>query len=128
MVIQFCHLEATAKSIMATSKNPRKQTDENISLHTLFRIIGDQMTTRDVRVLKSLYNGFLSEELKDKIQDGFTFLLALENIGKIDESNFKHLLHALRIITRRDLMQYVNLRKRKTGNVTEKGSWLARNT
>lgn len=102
---------------MATSpeKGKMKTTDDNISLHELFRIIGDQMTTRDVRILKSLYNGIISNDLKDKITDGRQFLIALEKIGKIDDSNFKHLLHALRIITRRDLIQYVNLRKRKSG-------------
>ena len=102
---------------MATIGGRIKQNrDENISLHDLFQIIGNQMTTRDIRVLKFLYTGILSDELKDKINDGYTFLLALEKIGKVDESNFKHLLHALRIITRHDLIQYVNLRKRKTGS------------
>ena len=110
---------------MATAGKMKQNKDENISLHDLFRIIGDQMTTRDIRVLKFLYTGILSDELKDKINDGYTFLLALEKIGKVDESNFKHLLHALRIITRHDLIQYVNLRKRKTGNLTEKKSILS---
>ena len=104
---------------MATIGGRMKQNrDENISLHDLFQIIGNQMTTRDIRVLKFLYTGILSDELKDKINDGYTFLLALEKIGKVDESNFKHLLHALRIITRHDLIQYVNLRKRKTGSLS----------
>ena len=81
---------------MATGGKIKQNKDENISLHALFKIIGDQMTTRDIKVLKFLYTGILSDELKDKITDGYTFLLALEKIGKVDESNFKHLLHALK--------------------------------
>ena len=101
---------------MATWSRGNQNKDENLSLHELFRIVGDQMTTRDIHLLKYLYNGILSEDLKDKINDGFSFLLALEKIGKVDESNFKHLLHVLRITTRHDLIQYVHLRRRKTGN------------
>ncbi len=73
------------------------------------------MTPRDVRVLKFLYTGILSDELRAQVNDGYSFLLALEKIGRVDESNFKHILHVLRIITRHDLLQYVTLRRRKTG-------------
>ncbi|KAK6165205.1 hypothetical protein SNE40_023560 [Patella caerulea] len=35
-------------------------------------------------------------------------------MGRVDETNFKHILHLLRTITRHDLTHLVNLRKRKT--------------
>ena len=83
----------------------------------MFRIVGDQMTPRDVSVLKFLYSGTLCDELRSQINDGFTFLLALEKKKSVDESNFKSILDLLRIITRHDLTQYVTLRKRRTGKI-----------
>ena len=100
---------------MASSGKSNPEIEENLTLHEMFRIVGDQMTPRDVRVLKYLYTGILSEDLRGLVHDGYTFLLALEKMGRVDSSNFKHILHVLRIITRHDLLQFVTLRRRKPG-------------
>ena len=89
--------------------------EENISLHEMFQVIGNQMTARDVRVLKYVYSGIFSPQMRARINDGATFFLALEKIGRCDASNFKHILHLLRIISRHDLTQYVSLRRRYPG-------------
>ena len=94
--------------------------DRNLTLHEMFRVVGDQMTQRDIKVLKYLYNGIFPHTISEKVIDGYSFLLALEKMGKLDSSNFRHLLHALRIVTRHDLIQYVTLRRRKTGVIQGK--------
>ena len=91
--------------------------EQNLTLHEMFRVVGDQLMPRDVRVLKFLNTMFLSEDSRSKIHDGFTFLLALEKIGRVDSSNFKYIIYVLRIITRQDLIPFVTLRRRKTGNM-----------
>ena len=82
--ISSCHLAGSGQTVnMATTLGRmKKNTDENISLHDLFQIIGNQMTTRDIRVLKFLYTGILSDELKDKINDGYTFCWPLKKLEK----------------------------------------------
>ena len=88
-----------------------------LSLHDMFRIVGDQLSVDDVRFLKAIYPDVFSEKLSRKIYDGYTFLLAMEKHNQIDESNFHHLLCLLRIITRDDLMPYVTLRKIMPGTL-----------
>lgn len=106
---------------MAASENKilsqKADTDRIISVHGMFRIVGDQMSQMDVRVLKFLYRGVFSEELMSSIYDGYSFLLALEKTREVDDSNFYHLLHLLRMITRHDLTQYVTLRRRQPGKI-----------
>lgn len=103
---------------MASARNKTaSEDDEILTLHEMFKIVGDQMTPRDVRVLKFLHTGFLCDELRSQIRDGFTFLLALEKNKRIDESDFKCILDLLKIITRHDLTQYVTLRKRRPGEL-----------
>lgn len=90
------------------------------SLHRMFDIIGAQLTHRDVRVLSFLFVDVIDEYERGGIRSGKDFLLALERQGRCDETNFRHVLQLLRIITRHDLLPYVTLRKRHTGelNVT----------
>merc|ERR1712226_1220583 len=88
--------------------NSMANNDSLLTLHEMFHIVGDQMTVRDVKVLKVLYSAILSREYLEKVKDGFTFLVALEKIGRLDESNFKHILHLLRIINRHDLIPYLS--------------------
>eukprot|EP00058_Branchiostoma_floridae_P025224 XP_002610714.1 hypothetical protein BRAFLDRAFT_202645 [Branchiostoma floridae] len=88
----------------------------NYTLHDMFRIVGDQMTDRDLRVLNFLFTDILGEEQRFKIETGLDFFLALEKLNRCDETNFKQILHLLRIITRHDLNHYVQQRRRKTVN------------
>lgn len=90
-----------------------EKSKDNYTLHELFRVVGDQLTAADVKVMKFLYRDVVDKN-EYKVFDGYTFFLAMEKCGKCDESNFKHLLHLLRIITRHDLTEYVRLRRRKT--------------
>ena len=92
-----------------------------LSLQEVFRLVGDQLNARDVRVLKFMFSGIFTTEFLNQISDGFSFLQALEKIDRIDESNFRTLEHYLRIINRHDLFQYLTLRRRKTGACHE--SW-----
>ncbi|KAM9343604.1 death effector domain-containing protein [Pholidichthys leucotaenia] len=82
------------------------------SLHRMFDIVGAQLTHRDVRVLSFLFVDVIDEYERGGIRSGKDFLLALERQGRCDETNFRHLLQLLRIITRHDLLPYVTLRKR----------------
>lgn len=83
------------------------------SLHHMFDIVGSQLTHRDVRVLSFLFVDVIDEYERGGIRCGRDFLLALERQGRCDESNFRHVLQLLRIITRHDLLPYVTLRKRQ---------------
>lgn len=85
------------------------------SLHRMFDIVGAQLTNRDVRVLSFLFVDVIDEYERGGIRNGRDFLLALERQGRCDETNFRHVLQLLRIITRHDLLPYVTLRKRQTG-------------
>lgn len=85
------------------------------SLHRMFDIIGAQLTHRDVRVLSFLFVDVIDEYERGGIRSGKDFLLALERQGRCDETNFRHVLQLLRIITRHDLLPYVTLKKRQTG-------------
>lgn len=85
------------------------------SLHRMFDIVGTHLTHRDVRVLSFLSVDVIDEYERGGIRDGRDFLLALERQGRCDETNFRHILQLLRIITRHDLLPYVTLRKRQTG-------------
>ena len=89
--------------------------DQNLTLHEMFRVVGDQLVPRDVRVLKFLYTGVFPDDLRAKIHDGYSFFLALERIGRVDTSNFKYIINVLRILVRQDLIPLVTLRRRKTG-------------
>ncbi|KAF7695583.1 hypothetical protein HF521_007306 [Silurus meridionalis] len=74
------------------------------------------LTSRTVmRVLSFLFVDVIDEYERGGIRDGRDFLLALERQGRCDETNFRHILQLLRIITRHDLLPYVTLRKRQTG-------------
>ncbi|KAK3566196.1 hypothetical protein QTP86_028904 [Hemibagrus guttatus] len=84
------------------------------SLHRMFDIVGTHLTHRDVRVLSFLSVDVIDEYERGGIRDGRDFLLALERQGRCDETNFRHILQLLRIITRHDLLPYVTLRKRQT--------------
>ncbi|XP_076022924.1 death effector domain-containing protein [Genypterus blacodes] len=84
------------------------------SLHHMFDIVGAQLTHRDVRVLSFLFVDVIDEYERGGIRSGRDFLLALERQGRCDETNFRHVLQLLRIITRHDLLPYVTLKKRQT--------------
>ncbi|XP_028848704.1 death effector domain-containing protein [Denticeps clupeoides] len=84
------------------------------SLHRMFDIVGAHLTHRDVRVLSFLFVDVIDEYERGGIRSGRDFLLALERQGRCDETNFRHILQLLRIITRHDLLPYVTLRKRQT--------------
>ncbi|XP_066515505.1 death effector domain-containing protein [Hoplias malabaricus] len=84
------------------------------SLHRMFDIVGAHLTHRDVRVLSFLFVDVIDEYERGGIRSGKDFLLALERQGRCDETNFRHVLQLLRIITRHDLLPYVSLRKRQT--------------
>ncbi|XP_028310016.1 death effector domain-containing protein isoform X2 [Gouania willdenowi] len=83
------------------------------SLHRMFDIVGAQLTHRDVRVLSFLFVDVIDEYERGGIRSGKDFLLALERQGRCDETNFRHVLQLLRIITRHDLLPYVTLKKRQ---------------
>ncbi|KAM9786306.1 death effector domain-containing protein [Neosynchiropus ocellatus] len=83
------------------------------SLHRMFDIVGAQLTHRDVRVLSFLFVDVIDEYERGAIRSGRDFLLALERQGRCDETNFRHVLQLLRIITRHDLLPYVTFRKRQ---------------
>lgn len=85
------------------------------SLHRMFDIVGAQLTHRDVRVLSFLFVDVIDEYERGGIRNGRDFLLALERQGRCDETNFRHVLQLLRIITRHDLLPYVTLKKRQAG-------------
>lgn len=85
------------------------------SLHRMFDIVGAQLTHRDVRVLSFLFVDVIDEYERGGIRNGRDFLLALERQGRCDETNFRHILQLLRIITRHDLLPYVTLKKRQAG-------------
>lgn len=85
------------------------------SLHRMFDVVGAQLTHRDVRVLSFLFVDVIDEYERGGIRSGRDFLLALERQGRCDETNFRHILQLLRIITRHDLLPYVTLRKRQPG-------------
>ncbi|XP_035237356.1 death effector domain-containing protein [Anguilla anguilla] len=84
------------------------------SLHRMFEVVGAQLTHRDVRVLSFLFVDVIDEYERGGIRSGRDFLLALERQGRCDETNFRHVLQLLRIITRHDLLPYVTLRRRLT--------------
>ncbi|XP_028669317.1 death effector domain-containing protein [Erpetoichthys calabaricus] len=83
------------------------------SLHRMFEIVGAQLTHRDVRVLSFLFVDVIDEYERGGIRNGRDFFLALERQGRCDETNFRHVLQLLRIITRHDLLPYVTLRRRQ---------------
>ncbi|KAF7647704.1 hypothetical protein LDENG_00168100 [Lucifuga dentata] len=89
------------------------------SLHRMFDVVGAQLTHRDVRVLSFLFVDVIDEYERGGIRSGRDFLLALERQGRCDETNFRHVLQLLRIITRHDLLPYVTLRKRQTGEFSK---------
>lgn len=89
------------------------------SLHRMFDIVGAQLTHRDVRVLSFLFVDVIDEYERGGIRSGRDFLLALERQGRCDETNFRHVLQLLRIITRHDLLPYVTLKKRQTGEYSK---------
>ncbi|XP_077116044.1 DNA-binding death effector domain-containing protein 2 [Ranitomeya variabilis] len=47
-------------------------------------------------------------------KNGTELLLELERRGRCDESNFKHILQLLRVLTRHDLIPYVSLKRPRT--------------
>ena len=88
---------------------------ELLSLREMFSVVGDQLTARDVRVLRFMFSGIFTSEFLSQIHDGVSFLQALEKVDRIDESNFKNLENYLRLINRYDLYQFLTLRKRTPG-------------
>ena len=87
------------------------------TLHELIHIIGDQLTPRDVKMLKILgrIGKLVHPRLLSRVHDGFTFLNSLERSNNLTETNFRHLLDCLSIICRQDLSYLCHLRKRKPG-------------
>ncbi|XP_072223970.1 death effector domain-containing protein [Leuresthes tenuis] len=120
--------EVSSRKVSASSSNsslskrdrsfepwPEEEEDNShglYSLHRMFDIVGAQLTHRDVRVLSFLFVDVIDEYERGGIRSGRDFLLALERQGRCDETNFRHVLQLLRIITRHDLLPYVTLRKR----------------
>lgn len=85
------------------------------TLHEMFTIVGSRMTQKDINILKYLYNGIMPQRIIGRVKDGVEFLLGLEKMNRVDETNFKYVVDLLRMISRHDLLQYVTLRKRKPG-------------
>ncbi|KAM4014745.1 DNA-binding death effector domain-containing protein 2 [Anomaloglossus baeobatrachus] len=56
-------------------------------------------------------DGSLDTPHLQRPKNGSELLLELERRGKCDESNFKHILQLLRILTRHDLIPYVSLKR-----------------
>ncbi|XP_061191575.1 death effector domain-containing protein-like [Saccostrea echinata] len=83
------------------------------TLHEMFTIVGSRMTQKDINILKYLYNGIMPQRIIGRVKDGVEFLLGLEKMNRVDETNFKYVVDLLRMISRHDLLQYVTLRKRK---------------
>ncbi|KAM9474783.1 death effector domain-containing protein isoform 1-T1 [Clarias gariepinus] len=111
------HVQATSSSSRSLHTWPEEAVDDAYglySLHRMFDIVGTHLTRRDVRVLSFLFVDVIDEYERGGIRDGRDFLLALERQGRCDETNFRHLMQLLRIITRHDLLPYVTLRKRQT--------------
>uniref|UniRef100_A0A8C6UC68 Death effector domain-containing protein n=1 Tax=Neogobius melanostomus TaxID=47308 RepID=A0A8C6UC68_9GOBI len=112
----YCSAPPCAKRPRCTEPWPEEAVDNSFglySLHHMFDIVGSQLTHRDVRVLSFLFVDVIDEYERGGIRCGRDFLLALERQGRCDESNFRHVLQLLRIITRHDLLPYVTLRKRQ---------------
>jgi hypothetical protein len=86
-----------------------------LTLHDVFKTIGDRLTGKDVKMLKFVCSGLMPPEQAARVADGPGFLMALERIGRVDESFFRYLQHLLRIIGRHDLLHLLTLRKRKPG-------------
>lgn len=80
----------------------------------MFDIVGAHLTHHDVHVLSFLFVDIV-EYARGGIRNGRDFFLALERQGRCSEANFRYILQLLRIITRHDLLPYVTLRKRQTG-------------
>ncbi|KAF5889073.1 death effector domain-containing protein-like, partial [Clarias magur] len=111
------HVQASSSSSRSLHTWPEEAVDDAYglySLHRMFDIVGTHLTHRDVRVLSFLFVDVIDEYERGGIRNGRDFLLALERQGRCDETNFRHLLQLLRIITRHDLLPYVTLRKRQT--------------
>lgn len=87
------------------------------TLHEMFTIVGSRMTQRDINILKYLYNGIMPQRIIGRVKDGVEFLLGLEKMNRVDETNFKYVVDLLRMISRHDLLQFVTLRKRKPGKL-----------
>lgn len=114
----FCPNPRCAKRERCSEAWPEEAVDNSFglySLHHMFDIVGSQLTHRDVRVLSFLFVDVIDEYERGGIRCGRDFLLALERQGRCDETNFRHVLQLLRIITRHDLLPYVSLRKRQAG-------------
>lgn len=112
----FCPNPRCAKRERCSEAWPEEAVDNSFglySLHHMFDIVGSQLTHRDVRVLSFLFVDVIDEYERGGIRCGRDFLLALERQGRCDETNFRHVLQLLRIITRHDLLPYVSLRKRQ---------------
>lgn len=89
---------------------------EYSSLHQMFKIVGDQITETDLRTLKLLTYSIVRDDIVLRAKDGFTFLLALEKIGKVDQTNFHFLAEIINQHTdRHDLLHFLSLKRRKTG-------------
>ncbi|XP_067676982.1 death effector domain-containing protein-like [Haliotis asinina] len=100
---------------MASIVSDGKNVGDALALHEMFRIVGDQLTPDDIKALTFIYGGlYHANDFFLQAKDGYSFLLSLERLGRIDESNFKHILELLRILTRQDLVQHLSLRRRKT--------------
>ncbi|XP_047655881.1 death effector domain-containing protein [Tachysurus fulvidraco] len=115
------HVQGASQSTSSSSSSQHTWPEEAVydayglySLHRMFDIVGTHLTHRDVRVLSFLSVDVIDEYERGGIQDGREFLLALERQGRCDETNFRHILQLLRIITRHDLLPYITLRKRQT--------------
>ena len=101
---------------MASMRNRiGSENDEILTLHEVFRIVGDQMTPRDVRVLKFLYTDILCEELKTQIHDGFT---VSTGVGEDKETGREQLQVHSRLTE-----DYYEARSHSICHLTKKETW-----
>lgn len=52
-------------------------------------------------------------EIIARATDSYSLFLALEQAGKVDETNFRFMAGVLRLINRYDLLQFLTLRRKK---------------
>ena len=97
---------------MANCNNSRVLHSGILSKHELLKIIGDQLTTKNVKDLVEKHNDVLKGSLGPLVVDGYSFFLALESVGNVDTSD---ILKILAMVGRMDLAQFANYRRRKTG-------------
>ena len=104
---------------MATKRKSDQNIENNLTLHDVFHNVGDQLNVREVSILKQLYSckNLMPPELVKLINNGYDLFIALEKMQRIDPTNFRNVLSVLRALSRQDLMQFVSLKRKKTGMI-----------